>query len=1323
MKKFFNKSREKTPLMRGMIVPLLIAAVVQMVVFYGSLTISTAVSELDANSEAVLAESSARRAMYIETEMNHRWSEIESIHTSVQSAYTSVASKYALTVDEFLESDKHTLELLTTVSDSVLASMRINSASGAFFVLANSADSVTGAGQTSYRGVMFGDSDPLSSPSDYSDMVMLKGSSAIAEEYSIPIDMTWTDKFRYIPDKTDMDYFFTPFGAGEKNINADPKDLGYWSKPFYLSEQSAYRNDLVITYSEPVIVDRKVIGTAGIVVSVNEISSLLPSEEVTGSKSGCYALITYIYGDDHATVEAVPETGNGFEQYAGKEIRLTASEDSILRKVSGVRINGSPAYCAYTPLNLYPEGSPYEAEKWAIMAVNSGTDIYADLDAVILRLVLALIVCLAISVVMVYLVTRHVARPVKALVHNVKTYDNVGAIETVDTNISEIHDLSAALNELSSKRSEYQNELITERERYFLVLQSIRDNILEYDCGKDTFFMRYFRKNDNSGELVTREFPEFSKMIEDGKICPKEYVGAMLDFISGHTDENGTYFRIYTPDGDGSTRWTFVRSRSVYDGKGELIRVIASARDVTDERESEQKRLEAERCDSVTKFYNAEYGEILLARYIMEYGDRTAVSALLRIVNLEDMLNRYGHTFCSAVLEEIAIVIRRYVAEDYVVYRGGMDEFVIITPFTSRDDARVFFRNIINDIGAIYNNENLKLECVIGAYIRIMNEPVSSSKYKTRFASEAAFRFRDEFGGIVFADEVSGREDFVNEFKKSGPHKFMPFGRTRLEEVTDIISFAFNVFEKADDIRVAMEVFIKKAGRMLGMDRILFFDFHKEYHSVTLEIQWNAEGMAPIEAKTVITGKAEYEEKEKRLVGVPYGITDTVHFERDADPEKGKVMSEGTSYSVPIMENDNLESVIVYECHEKNENEGLVACLCELTKIVSAYISKSKTTRESRAKSEFLSKMSHEIRTPMNAIIGMTAIAMSDENVSDATMECLKKIDKSSHYLLELINDILDMSRISSGKMTTEETYLNLNELTGQIASMIRVQTDAKGIWLREEYDLSHVHLLGDPLKLNQILVNIMGNAVKFTSGGGILLKVSESLSEKEGEVLVSFSVKDTGIGISEENLDKIFNNFEQADTDTVRKYGGTGLGLSISSNLVKLLGGKLEVKSEIGNGSEFFFTIPMKITEPAADNADDRASDIDFSSKRILIVEDDELNSEIAKTLIEGEGITAEIAENGKLAVEMFTSSEEHYYDAILMDIRMPVMDGIEATKQIRGADRADAYTVPVIAMSANAFDEDMKKSVECGMNGHLTKPIDMAKVMEMFRKIWSAK
>ncbi len=1314
---------EKMPLMRSLVIPLLAATILQAFVFYGSLTLTDTLNDINKSSERLLSESASKCSMYLETEMNRKWGILTGVSDAAEKSFKKIAEKNNVSGDEFLKSSRCTSEFLLNISDDMLETLRINSASGIFIVLANSDKMPDTSAPSIFNGIFFSDGDSQYNPSDYSDLMMVRGPSSVSEKHSIPLDISWTDKYRYTPGETDMDFFFTPVSAAYRYPYAKTENLGYWSRPFYLSSGNKYENELMITYSEPLVYDGTVFGTVGIAVSVDRIAGLLPSGDAAGGTRGCYALISYSDKGSIAVVDAVSETYNGFEQYSGKPVQFSDFGNGVIKKINDVKINGNQAYCALSTLNLYPDNSPYESEKWAVAAVAGKNDIYADTGEIRLKLMIALAVSVAIGFSVVYIMAKHTVKPIKALADSVKKYGGSSCIEPIETNISEINDLSVMLNELSRKRTEYQNELITERERYFLALQSIDDNILEYNCERDIFYMYYFRPSQNNGKITKREYRDFRSMVINGEICHKDYIQTLLDFIDGSIGEDGIYLKIKAPKAEDGYIWTFAKSKSVYDSSGKLIRIIASARDVTKEKEQEQLQLEKERRDPVTGFYKSEYGSILASRFAVEMEGKAAINAIIRIADMEDMFKRYGQTFCNAVLEEAAIVIRRLVPENFIIYRGGMDEFIILTTYTSRDDARALLRSIMDGISGIYSGGNVKIECVAGAYIKYADEPLDAARLKTRFASEAAYRFRDEFGGIVFVDEVSGKTDFMEDFKKNGPHCFMPFKDTESEKSSDIITFAFNIFEKTDDVSTALQILISKAGRTLGMDRILIFGMNKDYYAVRIAEQWNAPGMSPIEVKNYSLGKAAYTDLENKLIENDFKIADTAIFERDALRDDGKMRSEGTAYSVPIRDNDEVSGIIVYECKTETSDESLISCLKELTKIISAYISKSRTTQESRAKSEFLSKMSHEIRTPMNAIIGMTAIAMSSENVSPSTMKCLEKIDSSSHYLLSLINDILDMSRIESGKMTTEETYLNLDSLISQLDTMIRVQTDSKGIWLRVEKDAPHIHLLGDPLKLNQILVNIMGNAVKFTSSGGIHLRVIESEGDSDGTVNVFFSVKDTGIGISEENLGKIFNSFEQADSGTVRKYGGTGLGLAISSNLVQLLGGKLEVRSTLGEGSEFFFTIPMKITEPVNEVETAAADDIDFTSKRVLIVEDDELNVEIAQTLIEAEGIKTETAENGKAAVEKFEGSAENYYDAILMDIRMPVMGGIEATKQIRGLDRPDAAKVPIIAMTANAFDEDMKKSVECGMNGHLTKPIDMKEVMETFRRIWSAK
>ncbi|MBP5159682.1 MAG: response regulator [Lachnospiraceae bacterium] len=400
-----------------------------------------------------------------------------------------------------------------------------------------------------------------------------------------------------------------------------------------------------------------------------------------------------------------------------------------------------------------------------------------------------------------------------------------------------------------------------------------------------------------------------------------------------------------------------------------------------------------------------------------------------------------------------------------------------------------------------------------------------------------------------------------------------------------------------------------------------------------------------------------------------------------------------------------------------------------VSKIVGAYYNSQRSNAENKMKSEFLSRMSHEIRTPMNAIIGMTDIAIRKLDDIDRVSDCLSKISTSTHYLLNLINEILDMSKIESGKMELGLDRFRMDSVLDGIETLLTPQAKEKGINLKTIREYRDAWLVGDELKVSQILINLVGNALKFTpSGGKIIVRVEEMLSEDDCIVL-RFLVKDTGIGIAPKDIGRIFRAFEQADSHTSGMYGGTGLGLSISYGLVKLMGGELLVTSTVGKGSDFYFTLSFKqADEDKAQNQEngleaeeDRGEEYRFDGMRVLIVEDNELNAEIAETVLDMAGFTTETAQDGKAAVEKFTSNPDGYYDVILMDIRMPVMDGLEATRLIRSSGLPYSDKVPIIAMTANAFDEDMKKSLKSGMDGHLSKPVDTQKLFEEITRVLS--
>ena len=384
------------------------------------------------------------------------------------------------------------------------------------------------------------------------------------------------------------------------------------------------------------------------------------------------------------------------------------------------------------------------------------------------------------------------------------------------------------------------------------------------------------------------------------------------------------------------------------------------------------------------------------------------------------------------------------------------------------------------------------------------------------------------------------------------------------------------------------------------------------------------------------------------------------------------------------------------------------------------------------AKSEFLSRMSHEIRTPMNGIVGMSTIAMQNIDNTDKIKDCLEKVIMSSKHLLALINDVLDMSKIESGKVELRHECFNFRAFLQDFENLYGEQAKSKGISYETVLasDLE-VQIIGDSLRLNQVLSNLLSNALKFTPAKGMIkLRVSKTGEDQEN-VYLRFEVIDTGCGIAEENYDKIFESFEQENVDVTYKYGGTGLGLSIVKRFTGLMGGGIHVTSVQGSGSTFTVDLPFgKIKESGKptrfsdingrnDLAKDcYAVDYDFKGKRILLVEDNELNREIAEELIGVTGASVESAEDGVQAVEMFKESAEGYYDLILMDVQMPHMDGYEATRCIRALGRSDAQKVPIFAMTANAFAEDVQKSREAGMNAHISKPLNIRAVYKQMNR-----
>ena len=379
----------------------------------------------------------------------------------------------------------------------------------------------------------------------------------------------------------------------------------------------------------------------------------------------------------------------------------------------------------------------------------------------------------------------------------------------------------------------------------------------------------------------------------------------------------------------------------------------------------------------------------------------------------------------------------------------------------------------------------------------------------------------------------------------------------------------------------------------------------------------------------------------------------------------------------------------------------------------------------SQAKSEFLSRMSHEIRTPLNAVIGMAQVARQIPDQPEKSLQAIEKIIKASDHLLGVLNDILDMSKIESGKFLLAKEPFDLRTAMAEVANIITQRCQEKGIEFTGNYDdLPDLCLKGDKLRLNQVLINLLGNAVKFTNPQGHIAFNVRVASQDAENASVYFSIQDDGIGMSEEQIGRLFTPFDQTDRSVAVHYGGTGLGLAISQNLVQRMHGEIEVESVKDKGSQFYFTINQPLADgECVETLKQPVEHIDLRGRRILLAEDVEINRVILTELLADTGVEIDEAEDGLKAVEMFYNAPAYTYDLIFMDVQMPKLNGYEATERIRALDKDDAQTIPIIAMTANAYKEDIDMALHSGMNGHLAKPIDIAAIRKTLAEYLSPK
>lgn len=740
--------------------------------------------------------------------------------------------------------------------------------------------------------------------------------------------------------------------------------------------------------------------------------------------------------------------------------------------------------------------------------------------------------------------------------------------------------------------------------------------------------------------------------------------------------------------------------------------VIGILENITRQKKAEEELQLARTRDSLTQLYNRESG----VRQIQEYMAHRAPGehCVLMLLDLDDfgkVNQNEGRIFGDVILQEIADTLRAETKQEDILIRLGGDEFMLMIKNSNKIQAMEIGPRIALQVQniLIYAEKDTHVSVSIGMcstevvddYNALYRCAESTLKYVKEHAKGTAACYLDTSNELgIYLTQLYTEEHPVNDIEMDS---------TYLDD--DLVSFALDLLGKSKNLNDAVLLLFSRIGKKFHFDRVSIIEANQSYLSYRFSYQW-ARNRENLQLGQDFYASAEdfyncahmYDED---------GLAD--HNVRDDISGIASCLHAG------IWDYGEYVGSMSFEIDIKNYKwtQEQRKLLKELVKIIPSFIMKCKADAVSQAKTDFLSRMSHEIRTPMNAISGMTTIAKNVLEDKEKTLECLEKIESANTFLLSLVNDILDMSRIESGKLELNYESMDLFQLLEELEDMFRAQAEAKHLNLKFENGFAgRKPLKADRLRLSQIFVNIIGNAVKFTEEGSVTVRI-EPL-ETLPRAILRLSVADTGIGIEPSARSRIFNAFEQANARTAAGYGGTGLGLSISSRLVQMMGGTLEVASEPGKGAEFFFVLAFDYAcETLSENPPKAAVPLpDFHGKRILLAEDNELNREIAETILTMNGFHVACAANGREALNLFCASEPGYFDAILMDIRMPEMDGLESTKRIRTSGRPDSRQVPIIALSANAFDEDTKKSIESGMNGHLSKPIQVEKILDLLGK-----
>ena len=1294
--------KKKKSLWNIFLIPILIIVFVQGAVPFLSLIFSGIRSNMENAVISLDSHTVENRKVVLENDMIEQWSSVYKESDSLSSALTKVLSNHQMDMQGFMGSGRVQEEYLETVFYDMVEVLQYNSTSGIFLVLGNDGDTDL---EGEYKGFWVRDSDPQTKMASRTDLLMERGSKVLSQNMSISLDTSWHTDFRFQGNgKRDADdFFYQPYITAENYVDSrtSMKNLGYWSKPFIL-EDFYKDNHKMITYSAPLVYDKTVYGVLGIEVGVNDLTKFFQVKDLDSDLNAGFALVV-----DHGNgnYEGIAGEGALYDAVSrdGSDFVLEEPVQENLRLVQGAAIGKQQIYGLVSNLELYSRNVPYEDTQWALCGFVTEDSVYGLISDVYERILGAILGSALMAVILVYFLVQYATEPVYHLVESVR--GGVKGIHSFqESGIQELDELHKVIENLTDTQMQTENQLLEEKERYRIAVESSQDAFFTYKCKEK--LLEIVNSKGNDGVWDCGKHPEF---LDNDSIHPADKA-KLVNAVKSSDGVLDVDFRLQHANGE--FQWVNLSGSITFDENKERSRVVGCIHNVHQHKLLEQAQKRKQIYDSITSFYRLGSGLEVVETLCRD--DPEGVLVLLEIQQFSKIDERYGLIFGDIILEQFAGLLAKRFQEDGlnggIYIRAGADQMLVWLPLCTTGPIVRSVQGLEKEFGALTDEKHLSLSLKCGIAVTGSRNSLSEALEQTKTALTAARHGKQE---IIFYEELSTVEKACAVDVAFAEVASLE----RLKEMT-LSSIALNLFDRDGDTSVVLDILALKLQEKYHLADIVITHFNGEYMVNNLLYCWKTwekkdgwDGMVHCSEKQYqhfvetqemqqLLTSGESIRKEPLIQPFASGRNDIVFH-----------MTDNGQYSGSIVFQDIDQDVL-----EKKEE---CKCLEEISAIIQNRLNLERHDLSAKAKSDFLARMSHEIRTPMNGIIGMTEIALKDGQTEERRIDCLRKIEYSSEYLLGLINDILDMSKIESGKMRLIEEKCNLMEMIQGLHPLLEAKLNENNIQYIADIQLKNHWFMADSLRLNQVLVNLLGNALKYSRPDGHVWLTVRETEEEKGFSNLYFQVRDDGIGIAPEKQQLIFRQFEQADNSENARKQGTGLGLAISRRIVRMMDSDIKLESEPGKGSSFSFIVKLQPVSGEKTTVTSQPEEISFPGKRILVVEDNELNMEIICTILENYGIKTEQAVNGKEAVRRMEESVPGYYDMIFMDIMMPEMDGLEATRTIRNLDREDCKKIPIYAMSANAFDEDVKRSLASGMNGHLSKPVNLQVLEKTLQKV----